>query len=650
LKITYIHICGFRSVKDIEIRPTDICTLIGQNNAGKSNILHALDMFFNFSTDKINQESFFSDKPNLGEPSAPIEITVHFSQLNAWERKYFTGYVDGETLKVKRKVTWKGGDLEVEHIGIGLYPTEEWLRSDLVNGENIESWWEKKEQLMVNGLDFKSYLPSHKPGVGEWREAVTRFLEEHSTEIPMQTVERPNVRGYENVLKGGLPHCILIHGVSDIQANIKVTKTGPFGQLINYVLESTPEQQKNKLEAGLEILKRFLVKREESDERFEELKKFEQRMNDLLKPLANCALEIRPTIPSLGDLFRTVDLFANDGIITSIAAKGHGLQRQVIFTILRAYVEFRRAGAEGRPKERSMLLLIEEPELYLHPQAQRALMQLLRSIGAARDQVMYSTHSSLFIDMQNFDEIRLIKRKKLAPGPMTQLTALSAQALVDDLKRRWPDTNPTIESIKERYSHVYNPARNEGFFADRIILVEGQTEEYALPLYADALGFDFDKENISIVECGGKGVIDRLYRVFNEFGIPCYIVFDGDKNNPDSEVKNQTRFLMNLLKQQDIVPDNTIIDQSFTVFATNWDDEIRACVPNYDELVHKARKEFGLAENSGKPLISRYIALNLIAKGRADGEPVKYVPPFIAKICGNVKQLQWNGTILESPS
>lgn len=648
MKIEYVHICGFKSVKDLEIRPTGICALIGQNNAGKSNILHAVDLFFNPSVKKIRRESFYCDKPRPEEPTEPIEITMHMTELNDWEKKYFTSYVDGETLKVKRRILWNDGDPKIEHVGIGFCPSVEWLRTDLVNSDMIDSWWQKKEQLTVNGLDFKSYLSSHKPGVGEWKLAITKFLSDHKDEIPLQELERPNISGFENVLKGGLPHCVMVHAVSDVLDNIKVTKTSPFGELISHVLESMPLEKRSQLEGSLGNFRKLLVKSDDVDERFEEIKKLEERMNELLRPLAKCSLEIRPTIPSLDEVFGAVDVLANDGLLTSIATKGHGLQRYVIFTILRAYVEFRRAGAKGRPKERSMLLLIEEPELYLHPQAQRALTQLLRSIGAVRDQVMYSTHSSLFIDMKSFDEICLIKRKQLATGLMTNLTALSAQAMVNDLKTRFPSTNPTTESITERYSHVYDPTRNEGFFADKIILVEGRTEEYALPLYAEALGFDFDKDNVSVVECGGKGTIDRLYRVFNEFGIPCYIVFDGDKNSSEPNVRDTTRFLMSLLKGEDIVPDNTMIDAKYTVFATKWEDEIKACAIGYDELVSKARKELGLADNSGKPLISRYVALKLIAKGRAEDDPGKYVPSFIAKICGNVKQLQWSGTILAS--
>lgn len=650
MKITYISIRNFRSIKDMEIKPLDMCIMIGQNNAGKSNILHAIDLFFNPSVKKIRRESFYCDKPSLEDPTEPIEITMHMTQLNNWERDYFTGYIDGETLKVKRRILWNGGDPHIEHIGIGLCPSIEWLRTDAVNGGKIQSWWKNRDKLTVNEIDFTPYLPPHEPGVGEWKEAITKFVSEHGGEIPMQELERLNISGFENVLKGGLPHCVMVHAVSDVVDNIKVTKTGPFGELINYVLDSMPTEERSQLERSLGNFRKLLVKNDDSDERFEEIKKLEDRMNELLKPLSKCSLEIRPNIPSLDEVFGAVDVLADDGLRTSISTKGHGLQRYVIFTILRAYVEFRREGTKGRPKDRTMILLIEEPELYLHPQAQRALMQLLQVIATTKDQVMYSTHSSLFIDMKNFEEIRLIKKKQLARGFMTQVTALSAQALVDDLKARYPETNPTSQSIKERYSHVCNPSRNEGFFADKIVLVEGQTEEYALPLYASALGIDFDKDNISVVETGGKGTIDRLYRIFNEFSIPCYIIFDGDKNSPDPQVARQTRCLMSLMKQEDVVPDQTIFDSRFTVFATKWEDEIERWAPNYGELVSKAREELGLAENSGKPLISRYVALKLVAKGEEESDAAKYVPSFITNICERIGQLQWSGSVLLRPS
>ena len=102
------------------------------------------------------------------------------------------------------------------------------------------------------------------------------------------------------------------------------------------------------------------------------------------------------------------------------------------------------------------------------------------------------------------------------------------EAMIDDLKAR-RGVKATSDSMRQLYSHAYHPNRSEGFFAKSIILVEGATEQYSLPIYAEAVGHPFDSLNISVVDSGGKGTMDRLYRIFNELGIPCFMLFDYDK-------------------------------------------------------------------------------------------------------------------------
>ncbi|MBE3093539.1 MAG: AAA family ATPase [Actinobacteria bacterium] len=47
MKIEKIEIKNYRSLSDVTICPKDILTLVGRNNSGKSNIIKALDFFFN---------------------------------------------------------------------------------------------------------------------------------------------------------------------------------------------------------------------------------------------------------------------------------------------------------------------------------------------------------------------------------------------------------------------------------------------------------------------------------------------------------------------------------------------------------------------------------------------------------------------------
>ena len=75
----------------------------------------------------------------------------------------------------------------------------------------------------------------------------------------------------------------------------------------------------------------------------------------------------------------------------------------------------------------------------------------------------------------------------------------------------------SAEDLFLRYKNAYENTgdtqkANEGFFAKKIILVEGQSETLLLPYFFDLVGFDFIKEGISIVRCGSKSEIDRFYR------------------------------------------------------------------------------------------------------------------------------------------
>ena len=59
-----------------------------------------------------------------------------------------------------------------------------------------------------------------------------------------------------------------------------------------------------------------------------------------------------------------------------------------------------------------LLLLIEEPELYLRPQAQRYLYRVLREFSSAGNQVIYSTHSPAFLNVARLDELVFVERSR----------------------------------------------------------------------------------------------------------------------------------------------------------------------------------------------------------------------------------------------
>jgi hypothetical protein len=75
----------------------------------------------------------------------------------------------------------------------------------------------------------------------------------------------------------------------------------------------------------------------------------------------------------------------------------------------------------------------------------------------------------------------------------------------------------------------FDAARSELFLARAVVLVEGLTEKLVLPFVFSALGYDVDREAISIIECGGKPNIPLFARICRAAGIPFVVVHDSDR-------------------------------------------------------------------------------------------------------------------------
>lgn len=144
---------------------------------------------------------------------------------------------------------------------------------------------------------------------------------------------------------------------------------------------------------------------------------------------------------------------------------------------------------EGMP-----LLLVEEPEAHLHPQRQLQMLSYLREKADTENlQVILSTHSPVLASKVKVENVILVGR--------TGAFSLA-------------QTNTKLSSSDYKYlSRFLDATRSNLFFAEHLLIVEGDAEELLLPTVARLMGRDLTKAGVSIVNVRGVG-LSRYSRIF----------------------------------------------------------------------------------------------------------------------------------------
>ncbi|MEQ9220238.1 MAG: AAA family ATPase [Cyclobacteriaceae bacterium] len=272
---------------------------------------------------------------------------------------------------------------------------------------------------------------------------------------------------------------------------------------------------------------------------FEDFKKdFSANYKSLLPSFkTDLQVDFQPFTPS--NYFKSMQIMGIDPQFSDkpldLSELGEGARNLILIALLKSFAKnFKNVGGVV-----SGILALEEPELFLHPQARRHLFKQLRDLASEGMQIIISTHSDSFIDTEFFDEIgRVLKVEDIEnEGKLhSQLLTCSKERL----KQRCIDTGVpehkvTIESLTEYYKTTSNIRLNEGFFARCLILVEGETEELAFPEFLADLDIDCDSMGVSIIGVQGKNQIPKYWRLYSSFEIPIIIVIDSDDSDDSNK-------------------------------------------------------------------------------------------------------------------
>ena len=187
---------------------------------------------------------------------------------------------------------------------------------------------------------------------------------------------------------------------------------------------------------------------------------------------------------------------------------GSGIQSAVVISLLQAYRELHKEDA---------ILLFEEPELFLHPHSRRHLFRLLCELSENGTQVVYTTHSQDFVDLSRINCVQLVRKEA---GTGTVLQPPTEVMLNADWKK------------KMKLVRHFSSPRNEVFFAESVILVEGPTEQAVITYLSTMMPtpLDLDRLNCSVIEAGGKSSLPMFIKMMLALGKRLMVVYDTDSD------------------------------------------------------------------------------------------------------------------------
>lgn len=389
--------------------------LIGQNNHGKSNIISALLFFFG----EINLDPLDF---NIGSDELSVEIV--FDNLENHDKRTFKKYVTGlDTIKVIKQASKTGGSY---YHGYLETPTEAWLLEEKISN------FTKRE--VAEGLPLNEFLPeSGRITKDLFRQAQEKYIEANRENLTFSyRKESGPFLGAKNVAKGIFGEVYFVPAIKKAEDDFSPKGRSVFGSLysrvINKMSETNPQfiEAKEKISTLMRILNKEKEDGTENESRPTELTSLETALQSELSSW-DTKIDVEITPPNIDDFFKVgATVWVDDGIRTDVARKGHGLQRSLIFALVRALAKLTREeqasaaedenGQGARSASRSSYFIIEEPELFLHPQAQRELFASLYDLSQADSQVFLCTHSSSFMSLDHYRSICIVRKNNLDEG------------------------------------------------------------------------------------------------------------------------------------------------------------------------------------------------------------------------------------------
>lgn len=455
--ISEVRVKNFKSIADGQFPLSSYTPLVGYNNAGKTNIIRAIAWIIKRSS--LPAEDFHhADEPVIVDAEiAGITVDVLDAIGGAHRGRIEPMVVDGR-IRIRRTQT-------VPDQAVAT------IRFEVLKRENGEDEW------VVNpaGID---------PAIGAL-----------------------------------FPEPIFIGAMENATEDVAKFASGTtIGKLLKEFMTPVIDRHSTDVAAALQDIGRRLSAN--SSEKDETLVDLDGRIQaELSKLFPGVSARTHIPVPELSDFMKsaTIRIFEEgynnlDG--RDASSFGHGAQRSIQIALIKCLAEVRRAGGDNAG--RTTLLLIDEPELYLHPQAVEVVRAALGRLAGDGYQVVITTHSANMISRSDAANALLIRR--------------TAEAGTTCYPRIKDAVSEAIEGADHQSDVLFALSNSSKIlFSERVGLTEGKTERMILPaIFQQEYGLTPDEDKIGLVSIDGSENIPGAMKVLNAMGVPCRAIVDLD--------------------------------------------------------------------------------------------------------------------------
>lgn len=501
MKLETLKIKNFRGYKTETIIPvSNLTAFIGKNDAGKSTILEALEIFFNNSLITCERDDL-----NIDADSNNIEITCVFSEFpdeiiidaaspTTLQSEYLLNA--DEKLEIKKVFSATSSKPKEKIFIVCNHPSVE-NGNDLLTLKRTELR-DRADNLNIPQENYNRNINS------SIREAIWNSMEELNIQETELLVDKEDTKKVYNTLKNYLPIYALFQ--SDRQSKdddkevadpMKIAVQQALSELTDEI-EYIKAQVRNK---AVDTANRTLAK-----------------LKEMSPELANELIPEFKTEPKFDSQFK-LTIKSEENI--PINKRGSGIRRLILLNFFRAEAERLRAQNQGN----QVIFAFEEPETSQHPDHQQMLIQAFIELSnTGNSQIILTTHTPALGGLLPLDSLRFIQE-------------------IDKNDRTVElGTEEVFEKIANTLGVLADPISKN---AKAILLLEGKSDvtfvnHTAQELKnAGLLPNTFEDKRIALVPIGGCGNLKHwiTLRLIQQFELPYCVLLDSDKGT-NEEQKN----------------------------------------------------------------------------------------------------------------